>query len=1128
VRTTLDSVPPTVEVRIEGALSLGPFALSHKVGQGGLGSVWLAHHRSSATPVALKVLNPRFAGLPATGELRNEVRAMASLDHPNIMRVYDMGRLLRPFDLFGQVLPARTPWLAMEYEPGGSALRLSGRIDWPTLRRLLEQLLAGLAHAHARGLLHRDIKAGNVLVSPDERHFSLTDFGIACRLGRLEDTSIAGTPAYMSPEQFNGDWRSYGPWTDLYSVGCLTRALIHGVAPCDQETATDTDATPQAPLTNEEGLGSFKGPRAFPAWVRWLTQREISDRPQAAAHALDALAALGPTSPTPRRTGLARPDWLSGEGLSVFHLREAPLVGREQERTILRRAWARVTTEGRARAVVLRGAAGVGKSRLARWLSEQVHEHGQGLRLAAHHAELPGADEGIEGGLRTELRVVGLDRPHLTQWAKRWLASLGEQRSEAHLVELLLPADAESRQSLSEGARRRELERTLRRYTQGKPLLIWLDDLHWGVESIRWAADFLAAQPISPSPVLLLATIRDEALAELPDAAEALSSLLSRSDVQTLHVAPLQAQASKALARRLLGFSGAVTTTLAERTAGNPLFLIQLVADWAQRGVLTPRGGCFTLQDEADTRIPANLRIMFQARLERMLLRLGPPGRLALQRAALLGRRVVGTEWRAACEDAAPACHEVLDRLLHARLAVRDPNQDCWEFVHGIVRETLEAGLADDPMRHTHHLACAEAMRGTNEDWRARRRLAGHLARGGATDEAAHIYLSLTDPGQDPALPVAPIAATEALVREARALCTDSPVLHTPRARAGLDLTLAWSLFRSGLPTEAQALSAEVRRRPEVAKGDLLRRAFQTEAAIRRYLVDRAGVLALIHEVAAIARHTDDPRLQYAVDYERALLLRVQGRISEALGAFDRALSPRALQVLSKRLRSVHEDQVCNCLFATNDLDACIRRAQAALAAYAGLDDYRLSKFDSLIAHAYELKGDLPNAAKHFRRCLEATQDAGEDTTSRRFNLARVQTLQGGIDEGLRTVRELRPALAARDPQWASGADALELLCLVSKPSARHATILTLVAGLESALERMSYLEPDTVLVLTEAGRRARPELPWVAQRILALAHAAWLSIQRPDRAEQIHQMLAAPDGPPANASRSALDVASR
>ena len=167
---------------------LGPFELVKHLATGGMGEVWRGTHRHSGLPVAVKVLTDEAAREEKYyAQFRREVQAAASLAHPHVIPLYDYGTIDLPTAAASQgALQADTPYLAMEYAAHGSLDDAAPIESFAELRRLLFALLDALGHAHARGLVHRDLKPGNVLLTGTGtgsdhgvRVPKLSDFGLA-------------------------------------------------------------------------------------------------------------------------------------------------------------------------------------------------------------------------------------------------------------------------------------------------------------------------------------------------------------------------------------------------------------------------------------------------------------------------------------------------------------------------------------------------------------------------------------------------------------------------------------------------------------------------------------------------------------------------------------------------------------------------------------------------------------------------------------------------------------------------------------------------------------------------------------------------------------------------------------
>ncbi len=271
-------------------IQLGPWELHDAPWRGGFATVWRGAHRAQGIPAAIKVMHEgRLAHPDARADFQREVQLAAGLDHPHIVLVLDHGEV--PAQGVEGV-PAGAPYLVMELAQGGDlADTLEQRVpDWAELKELLLQLLDALAHAHARGVIHRDIKPGNVLYFP-EQGWKLTDFGIAHPVDQLMDglrEPSRGTPYYMAPEQFLGLFRDYGPWTDLYALGCMIWTVVHGAPPF---VAQGVDH--MARLHIKAALPPLQPRMRVPGGLRAWLQRALAKKPsQRFQRAADAARAL--------------------------------------------------------------------------------------------------------------------------------------------------------------------------------------------------------------------------------------------------------------------------------------------------------------------------------------------------------------------------------------------------------------------------------------------------------------------------------------------------------------------------------------------------------------------------------------------------------------------------------------------------------------------------------------------------------------------------------------------------------------------------------------------------------------------------------------------------------------------
>ncbi len=204
----------------------GRFTLEREVGAGGMARVYLGTDEVLDRPVAVKVLKSGFGEEEVADRFEWEGRTAARLSHPNIVQVYDAGE--------GEMEGVETSYIVMEYVPGGDLKQLideKGPLPGREVARLGFEVAGGLAHAHERGVIHRDIKPHNILLD-DYGNPKLTDFGIARALNNTEATrtgTYLGTAMYSSPEQLQGEKAT--PKSDVYSLGVTLYQAATGEPP---------------------------------------------------------------------------------------------------------------------------------------------------------------------------------------------------------------------------------------------------------------------------------------------------------------------------------------------------------------------------------------------------------------------------------------------------------------------------------------------------------------------------------------------------------------------------------------------------------------------------------------------------------------------------------------------------------------------------------------------------------------------------------------------------------------------------------------------------------------------------------------------------------------------------------
>lgn len=753
----------------EAHIVAGRYVLNQLLGRGGVGEVWRATQQPLGRVVALKLLREEYAGNPQImRRFGREARAASGLAHPNIASVFDHGT----DDL-------ERLYIAMELIEGISLTEaIEKGLSVRNTLELADQLLAGLAHAHARGVIHRDLKPDNIVLAGAHLPESigipkLVDFGIATVAGLASEDAddepterrdtmrgeVIGTPRYMSPEQAMGE-RNLSPRSDLYNVGLILYETLTGYPPYGDERGLAVmsrhvhDAIP--PILARPGLEPPD--QMIDAIMRALAKNPL-ERWSSAAEMRKALRPILDEArentelnitPEPLVKPAARSQILTpmdnpakirqspyqlededGE-VEVIEIPNAlgrtPFVGRISERNRMNDLVARVCDDGRGSIVLISGEAGVGKTRLSSWLKEVVEENGLmrsnvGTFTRGGSSSLRGVQDVMESMFRTR----GLPRAQVVQRVEQRLKQWGHNSEEdaAAVIDFIRPTahDDTRPSSVSTSALFATLTRIIEIGAIRKPRLIILDDIHWAGRELADFFDYLAVELRHRRiPVLVVATIRTEDLAERPELESKLSSL-SRylgETVEKIELERFSGHTGRMLVDALMPMEDELADVVLERSSGNPLHLSFLIRYLRDENLLENEGGRYFARDLEQVRgaVPPSLADLFRVRIEQAEAHYKVDGRLQrhLEFAAVIGLRFQYEVLRRMIElsgdqDLLRHCDHDLDRLVVEGFftEIEGRGDDWYSFSHGLLRDHLLRGIGPLVSRGLHRQA-AEAM----------------------------------------------------------------------------------------------------------------------------------------------------------------------------------------------------------------------------------------------------------------------------------------------------------------------------------------------------------------------------------------------------------------------------------
>ncbi|MBI5670975.1 MAG: tetratricopeptide repeat protein [Chloroflexi bacterium] len=1012
------------------------YQLQQELGSGGMGVVYRAADRLIGETVALKRVGVApgrlaFNSRNDTSDLRvalaREFQLLASLRHPNVIGVLDYG-----FDSDGQ------PYFTMSLlDQPRDILEAARDLDDTARTLLLAQMLQALAYLHRRGLLHRDLKPGNVLVT-DDGQVKVLDFGLAVpvyALSNVEDV-VAGTMAYIAPELFLGQLPSVA--SDLYAVGVIACEVYRGDRPFDDSSVAKLI---DSILTKPPDLSGI--PLPLQAVVERLLAKTPDQRyPNADAAIVALCAAAG--QPVPAESQAVRESFLQA----------AQFVGREAEFGELTRALKAVLSpstsadgnglqnhpfpplhtlergpEGedktpRGSAWLIGGESGVGKSRLLHEVRTRALVEGV---LVLHGQSV------AEGGLPYQLWRDPL---------RRLALAVNVSAVEASILKIAVPdiadllgCDVPDAPVMDGKPAQQRLALTItglmRRLRQ--PTLLLLEDLHWAgadLEIVR-AVNRLVAD----CPLLILGSYRNDEQPSLPD---------ELPGMRVLMLERLPDSAIARLSESMLGEAGQqphVLELLRRETEGNAFFLVEVVRALAEEAGRLGDIGRRSLPEKV-------LTGGVQQIVRRRLGRVPAAARPLLKLAAVAGRQIdepvmeklVGTRSIVSLQPL------TLDNWLTAcaNAAVLDRQDGRWRFSHDKLRETLLADLSPDELPALNRQV-AEAIEAAypGDDSRAAA-LADHWYAAG--DVAKTVQYSRLAARQLNA--VSNFRAARRLCDRALALLAADDSARVPLLALAAEACVRLTEFDQGAAYATQAL-ALARQANDRANEAAVLRIFGNAAMNQG---DYAEARARILESLELSRQLDDRRGIGLCQNTLGTMAIAQGNHDEARAYFGEALvtmrelderrviavilhnlgylaytegdnaAARAYLEDSRAAQRTLGDQIISAqsllllgmvAFALGDYDAAQTHAGESMAIQRNIGDRRsLSDSLCILGWVAEARGDLAAAQDYYDQALAISRDIGNrqgigyclnNVASLARKLGDYETAQARADEAIAT-----------------------------------------------------------------------------------------------------------------------------
>jgi ABC-type transport system substrate-binding protein len=813
------------------------YEITGELGRGGMGVVYRARDPLLNRDVAVKLIPPALLSPETEQRFQREAQVVAQMDHPSIVSIHDLGQ--HEGSLFF-VMPLVQGTNLHQFRRRRSAL--GDIVD------IGIQVAEALEYSHRRGVVHRDIKPDNVMVSEEAGavRVRVMDFGLARATAETRLTksgALVGTLAYLSPEQVMA--RTLDGRSDVYSLGVVLYECVVGTPPFQGDTQSVLYRTVHEVPQSPRALGADID-EELETIILGCLEKEPSKRPQGAGEVAEALRRY-----RSRLRDSDRERALTGLTLATPRPVLAPFVGRAREFGELQKRL-NVALAGECQFVVVGGEPGIGKTRLLDELETLAQVRKIRVlrgRSVEQDRSFPyqGFCELIQEHFRHPESGSSTPPPDLSDLAAE-LVALFPMLSE--ISEIRQAAGSGARPAGAGGPQAPEdrtqifelLARTLTRIAAGRPLVLVLEDLHEAQVSIE-ALQYIVRR-LGPTPSLIVGSYRTTEVDRAHPLTRVLESFRGDRRFSSVDLGPFSPSDHRQFVETLVGagrLSDGLVKRLYEGTEGNPFFTKELVRSLVDSGgIAADDTGEWRLSGEAGLSaetMPATIQQVVEKRIER----LPDEQREVLSVAAVMGRTFDARDLETLAEGKGDL-DAILDRLLQQGLVEeeRESRGDRLTFSSGVVRDVLYAALPRR-RRRTLHRRYAELLE-TRHSGRLERvlpSLVHHFSQGDVPEKTVEYAL-----------------------RQARAsLDAFSAEEATRAARMALEFTdEEWEGERA-VGGEARALLARALR----MAGDIDGALKEAAGAVRVFEQEKqparaVGALVLAAETAWQARRTEEAR----------------------------------------------------------------------------------------------------------------------------------------------------------------------------------------------------------------------------------------------------------------------------